>query len=268
MQTCITEMIAVEKRIGEALDRTLAGATEHPELATAIRNLRDTSRRQQNALEERLKHIQDTGVTPAHGGSSKSGEHYSQTLTTTLRNLHGLVDEAALGYAVMHAAAHRAFDSREEGNTADLAEGHLRSYSRVLQVLNRLISDVAVWELSVGGHECQCQCPSCGLGICLCSPHGTNTVGDVWREAGAVYTEPIRRGMRIRKPRSKSAASRVGLQADDILVAIDGREVPDESWDSISTIQDAVKMHKTGEVVRLKVLHASGETVEVSVERP
>lgn len=268
MQAYITELIAAEKRIGEALDRIPAGAKEHPGLARAIKDIRDTSKRQQNALEERLKHIQNAAETPSHGGLSKSGEHNSQTLTPTLRNLHGLVDEAALGYAVMHVGAHRAFDSREEGNTADLAEGHLRSYSRTLQVLNRLISDVAEWELSTRGHECKCQCPSCGLGICLCSPHGTNTVGDVWRETATVYAEPTGRGMRIRPPRSKSAASRAGLQAGDILVAIDDREVPDESWDSIDTIQDAVKKHKTGEVIRLKVLHASGETVEVSVERP
>ncbi len=261
-------MIALETRIGEAIDRILTGTVEHAGLASALKDFREVTKRQRGALQERLKQIQQPATTAATTKAGKPGERNTQTHSPALRDFQGLVNEAALGYAIMHAMAHRLYDSKEEGNTADLAEGHLRSYSHASQVLNRLISDVAVWELIIAGQECQCQCPSCGLGVCLCSPHGTNTVGDVWRETAAVYAEPAGRGMRVRPPRSNSAASRAGLHAGDVLLAVDDREVPDESWDSISAIQDAVKKHKSGETIRLQMRRATGETEEISVERP
>src|SRR2546427_10468032 len=93
--------------------------------------------------------------------------------------------QAPLVSQVLPAVAHRFFDSRGEGNTADLAEGHLRDYAETAQALNRIVSDVAVWGLGKAGQECQCKCPSCGLGVCLCSPHGMNTVAAVWREVCA-----------------------------------------------------------------------------------
>ncbi len=264
----ITEMIALETRIGEEIDRLPTDAVEHPGLASTLRDVREITKRQREALQARLKQIQQPVIPGEQNKAERPREQSAPPLSPGLSDLQGLINEAALGYAIMHAMAHRLFDSREDGNTADLAEGHLRSYSHASQVLNRLISDVTIWELGDAGRECQCQCPSCGLGVCLCSPHGTNTVGDVWRETAAVYAETAGRGMRVRPPRSNSAAIRAGLHAGDMVFAVDGREVPDESWDSIGTIQDAVKKHKSGEIVRFQVRRASGETEEISVEKP
>ncbi len=261
-------MISLETRIGQAIDRIPLQTTQHPELASALEDLREITKRQKEDLQSRLQKVQLSSMTGRSDKAGKSRGQTSQTHSAALRGLHGHVNEAALGYAMMHAVAHRFYDSKEEGNTADLAEKHLRAYSHASQVLNRLISDVTVWELSNLGQECRCQCPSCGLGICLCSPHGTNTVGDVWREAAAADLKRVGTGMRVRPPRSNSAASRVGLHAGDIVLTVDGRDLLDESWDSIRTIQDAVGKHKSGEIIRFRVLHATGATEEVSFERP
>ncbi len=261
-------MILLETRIGEAIDRTPAETVQHAELASALKDIREVTKRQREALQARRKQVQNSSITASPAWAGKPREQDTQTYSRALLALHGVVNEAALGYAIMHAMAHRYYDSKGEGNTADLAEQHLRSYSRASQVLNRLISDVVVWELGNVGRDCQCQCPSCGMGICLCSPHGTNTVGDVWRETAAVYTEPAGGGMRVRPPRLNSAASRAGLHAGDIILAVDDREVPDESRDSISTIQDAVGKHKSGELIRFQVRRATWEAEEVAVARP
>ncbi|MGH2404459.1 MAG: class I SAM-dependent methyltransferase [bacterium] len=65
------------------------------------------------------------------------------------------------------------------------------------------------WGTLVGWDECLC--PSCGLGLCLCAPHGTNAVNQVWRETSP--SEPSG-GLWVRPPRSESAAARVGLREE------------------------------------------------------
>ncbi len=54
------------------------------------------------------------------------------------RSLYTSLNEALVGYASLHAMAHRAFDSQGPGNTADLAESHLRTHARAIQELDLL----------------------------------------------------------------------------------------------------------------------------------
>jgi hypothetical protein len=185
-----------------------------------------------------------------------------------LQALYGRLNEAAFGYAALHLVAHRFFDSRGEGNTADLAEKHLGSYARAAQTIGRLSSDVVIEELDRAGEACRCQCPSCSLGICLCSPHGSNTANDVWREALRAVAEYGGHGIRVRPPRARSSADRAGLRSGDIIVAVDDQEIQNEGWDSIGRQQDAIRKHQSGELVQLRVQRASRDSEEVSVTRP
>ena len=53
--------------------------------------------------------------------------------------------------------------------------------------------------------------------------------------------------------------------AGDFVLLVDGQEIGNESWDSIKTIQDAIKKHQPGEPVRFRIRRASGILEEVPV---
>ncbi len=269
----VAEMLALETEIEAVLAKMPARLDDYPEASSVVRNLRTGVRRHREKLHQRLLAIGPSSETTARmapGAEARvaTGPRVPQSPSDALRILHGLLNQATFGYAALHAVAHRFFDSRDEGNTADMAENHLREYTQAAQAFNRTISDLAVWELGVLGQECQCKCPSCGLGVCLCSPHGRNTVADVWRETGVAGTEPGGRGIRVRPPRRDSVAGRAGLLAGDFVVAVDDREIGDESWDSIGALQQAIKKHPPGDVLRLRVRRASGDLAEISATRP
>lgn len=269
----VGDMVDLEASVAEALNGFTPRVKRHAEATSALESIKVVTTRQSEALRARLLKLrEDSGslrraVSPRR---TKAGSRERDTLpvSTALQGLQGLVHEAALGYAMLHVVAHRFYDSKEEGNTADLAEEHLRAYAKVSQDLSRLISDVAVWELSEGGQECHCQCPSCGLGVCLCSPHGTNTVADIWLGTGSLPLEQAGSGMRVRPPRQNSAARRAGLRFGDVIVAIDNREIRDEGRDSISALQGGIKEHASGDIVRFRVRHLSGEIEDLSAVRP
>ena len=266
----VAEMLALETEIEEVLTRMPASLDDHLEGFSVVGNLRTSVKRHRETLHQRLLAVSPSPeeiarMAPGAKAGGATGAQVPQGPSEALRILHGLLNQAALGYAVLHAVAHRFFDSRGEGNTADLAEGHLRDYAQAAQALNRIVSDVAVWELGKAGQECQCKCPSCGLGVCLCSPHGRNTVADVWREVSAARAEEQVSGIRVRPPRIGSPAARAGVRAGDFVLLVDGQEIGNESWDSIKTIQDAIKKHQPGEPVRFRIRRASGILEEVPV---
>ncbi|MGQ0668407.1 MAG: hypothetical protein ACT4PO_01815 [Actinomycetota bacterium] len=66
--------------------------------------------------------------------------------------------ETALGYAVLHALAHRFY----EVDTANLADQHRTNYLQAVQAVHQAIADAVVQELQDAGHACRCECPACG----------------------------------------------------------------------------------------------------------
>lgn len=269
----VRDMIDLEASVAEALNGFTPRVKGHVEATSALKSIKIVTTKQSEALRARLLKLREDSGSLRRAASARRTEGRSRerdmlSVSAALRGLQGLVHEAAFGYAMLHAVAHRFYDSKEEGNTADLAEEHLRAYAKVSQALNRLISDVVVWELSEAGQECHCQCPSCSLGVCLCSPHGTNTVTDIWRETDSLPLEQVGSGMRVRPPRQNSAARLAGLRSGDVVVAIDDREIRDEGWDSISALQGAIKEHPSGDIVRFRVRRASREIEDLSAVRP
>lgn len=267
----ITGILALEGEIEEILASMPQSLGEQTEASEVVNNLRVTAKSHQENLNRRLESIsQGSDYDIRTGPSTKGGEFPGlETLSSSslaLATLYGRLNQAAFEYAILHVVAHRAYDSSGEGNTADLAEGHLRDYVQAIQALSQVVSDVAVWEQRNFALECHCKCPSCGLGICLCPPHGGNTVEDIWRE---VFTKPAKRadGIRVRPPRNGSSAARAGIHAGDFVVAVDDREIGDESWDSIKIMQDSIRKHPSGESVHFKLRHASGALEEVTTIR-
>ncbi len=261
LQRYVSEMVALESQVEEALDLMSRKVEGHAEAVAAVTRFHSMVKSQREALQTRFLSI---------GGTNKTvgAEEKARPVSAALQTIYALFNRAAFGYAALHVVAHRHYDSTSEGNTADLAEKHLRSYTNATQVINQLISDVVVWEIGKVGQECQCRCPSCSLGICLCSPHGTYTTNDVSREAVPAHDQEGGHGMRVRPPRANSAAARAGLSSGDTIVAVDGQEIQNEGESSIGVLQNSIRKHEPGGEIQLRVQRSSGNLQAVSVTRP
>lgn len=138
----------------------------------------------------------------------------------------------------------------------------MRGYAAAAQEINQMILDAVVSELNQRGQECQCRCPSCALGICLCVPHSTNTINEVWQ---GTSPSALLGGIWVRQPRRDSVVARVGLREGDCVVAVDDQEIVSDL--DAGSIQTAVRRRQSGEKIRLRVRRATGE-LEVTVTRP
>jgi acyl-CoA hydrolase len=70
-----------------------------------------------------------------------------QTAAELLRDDYTIFNRAAIGYAMLHTAAH-ALGHME---TMEIADRHLRFYAGAVQEINQLMPDVVVWELEKAG---------------------------------------------------------------------------------------------------------------------
>ncbi len=270
LQQCAGEIVALERQMEKALEEWSVLVGGHADASQVVRGLGDTVRTQRAALEERLQAIggqlpgspETIMALPIAGPPGGSGG--SDAAFQGLHAIHTACAHLAFAYAGLHALAHRFYDSSGEGNTADLAEAHLRGYAAAAQEINQLASEVVVWGLTEQGQQCRCRCPSCGLGVCLCSPHGTVTVNQSWQQTSpAALAEP---GVVVRRPRAGSPAALAGLAAGDRVLSVDGQEIASDL--DVSSIQAAIRKHQSGEEVCLRVRGRSGEIREVTVIRP
>ncbi len=273
----IAKMVEVERQILAALEPLSRHLKEHSGSSSLLARVRTTAEGHIEGLRVRRLGIDVPERRPAIAtGFATAIPRASDELFTpssALQVLFTLVSQAVFGYSILHVVAHRQCDSGwaiEQGSTADLAEEHLNEYARVLEVLEVLSSDVAVWELSRDGLECRCVCPSCGLGICLCGTHGTATVIEAMRPPIAPAREPSEAGLTVLSPpRSGSVALRAGLERGDAIVSIDDQAVG-QSSDLSATIteyQKAIRRHGSGEEVHLRVRRRSGAVEDVRVAR-
>ena len=105
---------------------------------------------------------------------------------------------------------------------------------------------------------------ACGeAGLCMCSPHGTITVNQMWSETRP--PEPIG-GLWVRKPRRTSAAAKAGLDVGDRIIAIDEQAIKSD-WD-VTTLQKGILRHQSGEAIQLDVKRETGELEEIILNRP
>jgi hypothetical protein len=271
LQQLLGDMVTVERHMERLLERQLLEVAANRNVAEAVGRFHQMVRSQREALEQRLESIEGkessfpTRIAPAPYAVAQEAHHEgsAQAVSRALHTLYTAFNHAALGYTMLHAVATRFFDSQAEGNTADLAEAHLRGYAAAAQEINQTISDAVVWEQSQRGQECQCLCPSCHLGICLCAPHGTSTVNQAWRDTSPPVPSG---GIWVRPPRGGSAAARAGLREGDRIVAVDDQQIASDV--DTQSMQSAIRKHQSGEEIRLRVRRAADELLEITVARP
>src|SRR5262249_34480102 len=122
----------------------------------------------------------------------------------------------------------------------------------------RLLPGVVAWQLAQDGLHCACICPMCGLGACGCVALGTETLTDAWRDAAPTESEPT--GFVLLTPRRESQLARAGVQAGELVLAVDGQQARDRD-----TIQTAIRKHALGDEVRLLIQRGSESPRELKV---
>jgi hypothetical protein len=95
-------------------------------------------------------------------------------ISKALRDDYTAFNHAAIGYAMLHTTAHLLGQT----STADVAERHLRDYTRAVQEINQLIADVVAWELRKDGHSVNDETVR----------HATDTLNRAWREQSPSHT--------------------------------------------------------------------------------
>ena len=266
----VADLLVLEGQVQRLLGHHAHDIADHPGAATALGRFQEMVEAHRATLTARLSALGGTQVNeparlttlpvPSERPLPMAGSH---GVSRALHAWFSAFSHLTFAYGVLHAVAHRFYDSQGDGNTAeDLAEVHLRRYAGASQEINQLLSEVVVWELGAAGEDCRCQCPSCALGICLCAPHGTITVNRAWRETTRAPTGP---GIEVRPARADSPAARAGLNAGDRVVAVDDDQLPTDL--EVMTLQNAIRAREAGQAILLQVLRGS-EMLSVEVTRP
>ncbi|HLF42439.1 MAG TPA: PDZ domain-containing protein [Acidimicrobiia bacterium] len=264
----LADAAVLERELEPMLAAYTKAAAEDPKAEALLERVRSMAAEHRQAVMGRLSELGATEppavskMAPLPRPSGINGASQAAAVSTALHEVYSALNHVGFAYAIVHVVAHRFFDSQEEGNTADLAEEHLRRYAAAIQEINQLISDTVASEMTRAGQECLCGCPGCGLGICLCAAHGINTINQAWQETSPSLEGP---GIRVRRPRSGSPAAREGLREGDRIVTADGQEIPRDR--DIPLLQKAIREHGSGQPVQLEVLRGEDRN-SISLVRP
>ena len=115
-----------------------------------------------------------------------------------------------------------------------------------------------LWELDKDGQECECTCPSCGLGLCVCSIASRFMLSDAWAAAKPPGAEL---GLEVQLPRSTSSARAAGFMKDDVVIAVDDQPVK-----STAIVQKTIRDHRPNERIQFDV-RRRGDLISVNAER-
>ncbi len=242
----MAHMVALEADIGKSLEPLLDHV--QPEIAALARDLHAVATEQQQAVEARLNEIAGNAVTDSE-------------FEDPLQSAQLSILSALIGYAKMQVLARRfghAFVTNE-GKTDKISMRHTANYIKALHSINRLLHDNVVKVLDADGLSCQCPCPSCSLGVCLCAVSSRVGQRKAWTDEPAASEV----GIFVHSPPADSAAAKGGLLHGDIIQTADGQKV-----DVFTKLQEVVKGHASGETIKLQISRGSDELKDIEVVRP
>jgi PDZ domain len=263
----MADVVALEAAIAQALDQLIMESANHPEVTAMLREFHTMTKGQLYALDTRLQTLADNVPIPDRtaavcpDGESSDGNTYP--VSTALQTAYILFNRVLIEYAALQVLAIRFGDGwvvAEAGTAAHLARQHTQNYVHAMQQIARVLHDVVVWELDHEGLACQCICPSCSAGICLCAAASRVTLSHAWTDDGPIAVDA---GVYVQLPRKGSAAANAGLRKGDVVVGVDGKDVK-----PISDLQTAIREHQSGEPVHLKVRRGPDELKDITIIRP
>lgn len=259
----MADMVALESAIEQALGELIPEVSNHSEVTAIFKDFHAMTKGHLQALTARLQTVADSAPIPdttdifLADGERSDGRDYP--VSTALQTVYVAFNQAVIGYSTLRPLATRFRDSSfiGEENTADLMKLHMVNYIRAIQEVSRLLHDVVLWELDDKGLECECNCPSCGLGVCLCAVSSRAILSNAWAEAGPIAVEE---GVYVHPPRKGSAAASAGLRSGDVILTVDGQEVP-----TYSVLQTAVLEPDPGEQIQISVRREPDELEDVTL---
>ena len=260
----LVHLIALEAAIEQKLEVLIPEVSEHTGATALLTGFLALPGDQQQALETRLYTLSDTApqmkvlATISVTGGLSEGEEYP--VSTALQIVHTMFNQAVIGYSMLTPLGTRFLDSpysADEGTSFHLAKQHMENYTQSIQQITRLLHDVLLWELDHEGFECQCQCPSCGAGACLCSMAGRLHLSRAWEGAGSFWEDGA---IYVQLPKQGSAVAKAGLQKGDVIVAVANQEI-----ESFGDLQSAIRNAEPGEEIQLSVRRSSNDLEEVVI---
>ena len=263
----LAAVVGLEAAIEQTLKTLLEENVNHPQVTTLLSEFHTLTKDQLYALDARLQTLADHTPIPDRSTAINldagcvDSDHYPAS--TALQTVYCLYNRALIEYASLQVVAIRYRDSwavAEDRTTAHLARQHTQDYATAIGQLNRVFHDVVVWEMEREGSECQCICPSCSLGICLCSAASRTILSQALAGAGSLALEP---GIYVNMPKKGSAAIEAGLLKGDVVVAVDGQEVQ-----TYGDLQMAVRHHHTGEAIQFQVRRGTEGQQVMTLIRP
>jgi len=267
LQTQLAHMIALEVAIEQRLEELIPEVSVHAGVTALLKGFQTLTKAQRQALETRLQTIADAeplskgiqGVLPV----DRLSQEADYPVSTVLQIIYTMFNQAVFGYSVLHALSTRFLDSQwiaDEGTSYHLTRQHTQNYVQAIQQISRLLHDVVIWELDQEGLECQCICPSCGAGICLCAMAGRSFLRDTWVEVGPIAVDE---GVYVQLPKQNSAATKAGLRRGNVILAAGSQKI-----ESYGDLQSAVRNAEPGEEIRLTVRRDSDVLEEVAIVCP
>lgn len=267
LHTQLANMVALESAIEQKLEELMPEVSIHAGVTALLKDFQTMTRVQRQALETRLQTIANavlvskgsTWILPVDRLSPES----DYPVSTALQIIYTMFNQAVIGYAALHSLSTRFLDSpfvADEGTSYHLTRQHTQNYIQAIQQISRSFHDVVIWELDEKGLECQCICPACGAGICLCAMAGRWFLRDTWVKAGPIAADE---GVYVQLPKENSAAMKAGLRRGDVVLAVDRQEI-----DSLWNLQEAMENAASGEEIQLTVRRDSGVIEEVAIVRP
>lgn len=263
LRQCVAALAALEQRIEALLDQTRGEVQGYARAAAAVERFHAVAKEHRDGMLVHLRHLgieqgpasqaAQTGGAPAE---TTSDDLATGAVSRALRKLYLAFNDAALGYGVAHEVAHVA-DSLRHAPTLRMVERHLRGYAAAAQEINQLLPEVVSWELRREGQFCECQCPSCALGICWCIAHTTDAINTAWRETAPPHPSP---GLRV-APNPRRPAD-LDVREGDVVIAVDGHRVA-----TTADVGAAVVARGHGEPIRLGIERKGEGTLEVVATR-
>ena len=255
-------MAALEGKLNLVLQKLSEQVVDHPDIPELFNQFCTISESQLQILQARLMDIAGENDVPAYDLPEFELKIGSYPVSSALQQASAFLNYAIIGYAMLRSIALRYRDSSLIGddNTGDIAEQHTKNYINAVHRINQSLHNVVLWEMDRNDETCQCTCPSCGLGICMCAQGPRRTLSDAWLEPGPISTES---DVFLHLPKPGSAADVAGLRHGDTVVAAD-----DQNLESHFTLQQVVGAHESGEEIVLQIRRSSGELEKISVTRP
>jgi len=253
VRNSLTDLIAIETGIVDAVERWADALRDSPEAAATIGRMRTTSKSHWDALDDRLSMIagsarpsaSDQPIMPVPTGSA------SEALRRAA--------EAAVVAAFACEAAYQTARLSGDGDTCDMLETHLSDHTGTVAEARRALPPVVARELRGAGLTCVCQCPMCSIGACGCIRATLAESEIAWtgqelaRTSGLILHSP---------PRPGSQLAEAGLEEGDLVLSVDGDDVGRNAEG-----QAALRRHEVGDGVRIEVERRGGVRSKITVRR-